>query len=105
MRAASLLTNLLLVTVLAVLAVYYAITTIRIGGIHSSNWTDADLIRDRCPIRLVQPEWVSSQPDTLMNWLVAEMRARCGVVAALWLSGVSIILWRYLRKRKNTHAA
>ncbi len=97
--------NLFTITILAVVAGYYAIFTMSIVGIiHSANWTDADIIRHRCPIRLIQPEWVSSQPDTLMNWCVAEIRARLGLIAALWLGSVSTIVWRYLKKRKNTHA-
>src|SRR5207244_8195884 len=96
--------NLFTITVLAVVAGYYAIFTMSIVGIHSSNWTDADTIRHCCPIRLIQPEWVSSQPDTLMNWCVAEIKARLGLIAALWLGSVSTMSWRYLKKRKNTHA-
>ena len=96
--------NLFTITVLAVVAGYYAIFTMSIVGIYSTNLTAADIMRHRCPIRLIQPEWVSSQPDTLMNWCVAEIRARLGFIAALWLGSVSTIVWRYLKKRKNTHA-
>lgn len=105
MRATTLSLNLLLATVLAALAAYYAFTTIRVGGIHSSNLTSAQIIRQRCPIRLVQPEWVSSQPDMLMNWLMAETRARLGLVGVVWLGGVNIIVWRHLKSRKNIHPA
>ena len=102
---ALLLLKLLLITVAAVASAYYAIGSVNVGGIHSSSLTDADLIRQRCPIRLVQPEWVSSQPDTLMNWLVAETIAREGLVTALWLGSLSIVVWQYFRKRRDTHAA
>jgi hypothetical protein len=102
---ASLPLNLLTATALAFVAGYYAIFTIRVGGIHSSSWTDADLIRDRCPVRLIQPEWVSSQPDTLMSWCVAEMGARFGLIATLWLVSVIFLVWRHRRNRKHIHAA
>jgi len=92
--------KLLTVTALAFVAVYYAVFTLNISGIYSSNWTDADLIRARCPIRLVQPEWVSSQPDTLMNWCVTEMRVRLILILALWLISVAFLVWPYLKKRK-----
>src|SRR6185503_9208788 len=72
--------NLFSATVLALGAGYYAIFAIQISGIYSSNWTDADLIRDRCPFRLIQPEWVSSQPDTVLNWLGAEIKARLSLI-------------------------
>ena len=94
--------NLLTVTALAFVAGYYAVFTLNISGIYSSNLTDADLIRARCPIRLVQPEWVSNQPDTLMNWCVAEMKARLILVLVLWLISVACLVWRYLKKREVT---
>ncbi len=77
MRAAFLYKT-VLITLAAVAVAYYAIATLDVSGIYSKSWTDADLIRHRCPIRLVQPEWVSSQPDTLMNWVIAEMRTKTG---------------------------
>ena len=58
-------------TTLTLIGAYFAITTVRVGGIHNTTWTDSDLIRERAPIRLIQPEWVSSTPDTLSNWLAA----------------------------------
>jgi hypothetical protein len=105
MRALQLSLNVLLITVAAVGAFYYAIATVNVSGIHSTGWTDAQLIRERCHFRLVQPEWVSSQPDTLMNWIVAETRARLGVVAILWFGSLTIIIWNFVRHRKDTHAA
>ena len=62
---------------------YYAIGRVNVNGIHSTDVTDAGGIRQRCPIRLLRPEWVSSQPDILVSWLVAETIARLGLVTAL----------------------
>ena len=93
--------NLFTATALALVAGYYAILSIQIGGIYSSNWTDADLIRDRCPFRLIQPEWVSSQPDTLLNWFGAEIKARLGLIVVLWFVSGTILGWRHLKKQEE----
>src|SRR5688500_15638052 len=85
-----LITKLLFATTLALIGAYFAITTVRVGGIANTNWTETDLIRDRAPIRLVQPEWVSNTPDKIMNWVVAETCARLGLILTLWV--VSLIL-------------
>jgi len=46
-------------------------------GLHSTGWSYADLIRDRYPIHLVNPAWLTDD----MNWDLIEMGARLGVVA------------------------
>lgn len=54
----------------------------------STGATDADIIRQYWPHRLVEPEWISATPDRLdrlMKWHVYETVARLSVVAALWL--------------------
>jgi hypothetical protein len=90
--------KLLVVTIVAVVIVYYAIAAVNVSGIRSTNLTDADFIRQRCPIHIVRPEWVSNQPDLLLNWTWAEIKARFGLVAILWLCSVSIIARCHLRK-------
>jgi hypothetical protein len=55
------------------------------SGIHATDATDAQIIRDRCHLRLIQPEWVSSNGNIMMNWIVAETKARLGVIAFFWL--------------------
>jgi hypothetical protein len=79
---------LLLITASALMAAYYAIATINLNGIYPSNWTEAQLIHDRCRLRLVQPEWVSSNSGITINWMIAETKARVAVIAILWLGGV-----------------
>ena len=91
----------LLTTFVAIVVGLYAIVTINVSGIYSTNMTDADMIRQRCPIRLVQPEWVSNQPDILTNWMGAEAKARIGLVIVLWAGSLSVIVWRNSRKRKH----
>jgi 4-hydroxybenzoate polyprenyltransferase len=42
----------------------------------SPGASDADIVRQYWPNRLVQPEWVSPTPDRLMNWHLTETVAR-----------------------------
>ena len=101
MKAMELILKLLLATIVAsIVAVYIIVAT---GGALSGIYsiTDAELIRQRCPIRLVQPEWVSRQPDILFDWIMAETKARLGLVAILWLSSSSIIVWHHWQNRKR----
>jgi len=37
----------------------------------SANASDAEIIRQYWPDRLVPPDWVSSVPDRMMNWMFA----------------------------------
>jgi hypothetical protein len=62
--------------------------------------TDADIIRQYWPHRLVQPEWVSDTPDRLMKWHFVETVARLAVVALLWFIVVGGFTFRFLRGRK-----
>ena len=94
----SLIDKILSATALAIPAAILAITNIQISGISNTNTSPADLIRERAPIRLIQPEWVSSTPDTLSNWLAAETYARFALVLCLWLLSVILILRHHLRK-------
>ena len=105
MRAFQFSLTVLLITMAAIAACYYAIATATIGGIHSTSWTDAQFIRERCHFRLIQPEWVSSQPDMVLNWIMAETKARVAVVATLWLGSLTIIIWIFVRRRKVFRAA
>src|SRR5216117_2735506 len=106
MRAATVTGKLLLITIAAMAAAYFATGTVNVSGIRPSNWTAADIIRHRCPIRLVKLEWVegSTQPDTVMNWPVAETYARLGLVGFLWLGSSVIIVWRFAMSRNDTTA-
>ena len=85
-------------TAIAFYATLFAISHLRFKGISTTNTSAAAVIRSRAPIRLVQPEWVSSTPDTLSNWLVAEIYARVSLVSCLWLLAVIFILRHHRRK-------
>ena len=76
------------ITAVALTLAYFAIGAVNPSGIYGTDWTDAQLIRDRCHFRLVQPEWVSSNGSVLMNWIIAESKARLVVIAFFWLCAV-----------------
>ena len=46
------------------------------SGLHSASWSYADLVRDRYPIHLVDPEWVSPTE----SWTITEAGARIGLL-------------------------
>jgi hypothetical protein len=97
MRALILVLKLLLVTFAAMGSAYYAIGSVNISGITSNNFTAADIIRERCPVHLVRPEWVpgKDQGDMLLSWTVIEIKARLIILLILWMLGVTAIVWRY----------
>jgi hypothetical protein len=74
----------------------------------STGASDAEIIRQYWPHRLVQPEWVSDNPSRLMNWHLAESFVRITLVGGLWLMFVAIVgrgvtfspVWRR-RKKPN----
>jgi len=65
-----------------------------------SDWTEADLIRHLWPFHLVQPEWVSTPPD-YMQWTMAETKARLAVVLLGWLVSITLLIRRYIMRRKK----
>ena len=76
------------ITVVALALAYLAIAAVNPGGIYMSDVTEAQIVRKCCRVRLVQPEWVSSNGSVLMNWCVAETYARLAVIAIFWLAAV-----------------
>jgi hypothetical protein len=76
------------ITVVALALAYFAISAVSPGGFYMGAVDEAQIVRKCCRVRLVQPEWVSSKPSTLMNWCVAETYARLAVVGIFWLGAV-----------------
>ena len=76
-----------LITVAAAMTIWFwALTPLGfVSYLTSPGTSDANIIRQYWPNRLVQPEWVSTTPDRLINWHVTEAAARLGVVAVSWL--------------------
>jgi hypothetical protein len=46
-------------------------------GLHPTGWTYTQLIRDRYPVHLIDPAWLSND----MYWSLAETAARMAIVA------------------------
>ena len=79
------------ITAIALAMAYFVIGSVNPSGIYPTDWTDAQLIRDRCHVRLVQPEWVNSKGSVLMNWIIAETKARLAVIGIFWVAALSFI--------------
>lgn len=80
------------ITAVALVVADYAIGAVNPSGIHATDATDAQIIRNRCHLRLVQPEWVSSNGSILMNWVIAETKARLVLIAFFWLCAVGFVI-------------
>jgi hypothetical protein len=80
------------ITAVALVVADYTIGAVNPSGIHGTDWTDAQIIRNRCHLRLIQPEWVSNNGSILMNWVVAETKARLAVIALFWLGAIGFVI-------------
>jgi len=102
MRTPCLILKVLLVTAAAVTAAYYAIASVNVSGLMSTNFSAADVIRERCPLHLVQPEWIAGtdQVDILLRWPITEMKARLAVLLVLWVFSVSIFAVQFRRRHR-----
>ena len=102
MRTPYLILKVLLVTAAAVTAAYYAIASVNVSGLMSTNFCAADVIRERCPLHLVQPEWIAGtdQVDILLRWPITEMKARLAVLLVLWVFSVSIFAVQFRRRHR-----
>jgi hypothetical protein len=78
--------------IMAITAIALAVAYFAIGPtsfiVYMSDLTEAQFIRSRFHLRLIQPEWVSTNGSVLMNWIVAETKARLGAIAFFWLCAV-----------------
>jgi len=84
----------------AATAAWYAVASIQISGILPSDWTAADVIRARCPVHLVSPEWIrgGDQASILFSWATAELRVRLFVVCTLWLFALGALFRRAFQR-------
>ena len=100
---AKLLFKILLSMIAGVAAAYYAVGSVQISGIVNYDFTAAAVIRERCPIHLVKPAWISGtdQGDILIHWCFAETQVRVVVLLVLWALIVSGLLWQYFRRRRH----
>ena len=76
----------------AVAVCFWALRPLGFASYMSSSMaSDAEIIRQYWPYRLMQPEWVSTVPSRLVNWHLTEATARLALVGGLWLLFVSIV--------------
>lgn len=71
--------------------------------LYSTELTDADIIRQQWPHRLVEPEWIratSDRMDRLMNWHIYETAARLFVIVLLWFLIGGGAVYKFIRGRK-----
>ena len=94
-------------TVLAVAAAWCGVASVQVSGIVPTNFRAADIIRQRCPLHLVRPEWIkiSDQGDILSKWAFAEPKVRLLAVSCLWGMGIAVFAWWALSSRRHERAA
>ena len=51
----------LLLTFVAAAAAWYVVAPVDISGLLAANFTEAVVIRERCPFDLLRPEWVAGK--------------------------------------------
>ena len=98
-----------LLTVAALVAAGWVVASVgdSMAGLRNYNVNTAQFIRERNSIILVPPEWISGgtkgmeDSDAWWRWVIAESKARCGLVFILWLTGMSLLIRRHLRRRKE----
>lgn len=95
-------TVMILMTVAAALAVWFwALAPLSFASyLTSPGASDADIIRQYWPHRLVEPEWVRRPRDRLLHWPLMETVARLAVVSVLWLFVTGGVVYGLMRKRR-----
>jgi hypothetical protein len=84
---------------------FWALRPLSFHYVSSTSATDADIIRQYWPHRLIQPEWVTPAKGTgerLMKWHLTETGARVVVVLLPWLAMIGWIYGRNTRDHSST---
>jgi hypothetical protein len=76
-------------------------------GLLPTNFVAAKVIKQGCRVHLVRPEWVAGkeQTDLLLNWPVAEIKARLTLLLIVWLLGVGDLVRLSARGQRHEHSA
>jgi hypothetical protein len=100
---------LLTIVALAAVAWVFLCTGSNMTGLRDYNANTVQLIRERNRLFLIRPEWLAGDAnaggenlDLEWRWVMAEARARCGVVFVLWAAAKSLLIWRYRRRRTQS---
>jgi len=94
------------IVIAAVVALVTARSTaflMRLNGLAVAD-TEAGHIRQRYPLRLIQPEWVV-QDNLTINWVVAEMKARLIGILIAWAVTVVALVWKFKRAASTDKVA
>lgn len=67
-----------------------------LNGLRAMGVTSAEIIRERVPIHLVSPSWISGKDgfDFEVRWSAAECAARLLIVFILWFIGTIVLHYR-----------
>ena len=107
MKTPSFILMVLLLTLLTASGAWYAIGSVNISGLVPTNFVAAQVIKQRCPVHLVPPEWIAGkdQTDVLLNWPVAEIKARLTLLLIVWLLGVGGLIRLSARSQRHESLA
>ena len=94
--------------VIAVTALrFWALPVLNISGsyvvppnVADEDASNAYIIRNYWPHRLIQPAWVSNTPDLFINWSHAEATARVAVVGIVWLIVTVGLIYMLIKLQK-----
>jgi hypothetical protein len=103
MKTPTFIVTVLLVTFLATAGAWYAIGSVNISGLVPTNLVAAQVIKQRCPVHLVRPEWIAGkdQTDILLNWPIAEIKARLTLLFIMWLLGLGGLFFLSARNQRH----
>lgn len=80
---------------------FWALRPLGFGSYFSDYGTsEANMIRQYWPHRLVQPEWVGGKSATFIHWSFAEAVARSSVITVVWLAAIGGLVHRRIRQQK-----
>ena len=74
-------------------------------GLHSTDWTAADLILDRCKFCVVNPKRIKTQDnfDVHFQWAEAEIKARGLIVLVPWCLTAGTLIRKKRKREKRTN--
>lgn len=98
-------------SVVALFAAYRTafVMPMRLNGLSPAGETEADLIRHRYPLRLIQPEWMFESSSVKFNdsvtWVIAEVKARLGGILLVWALAIVALVRRFNSAASSDTAA
>jgi hypothetical protein len=97
--------KLILVTAVAVAVAFYAFASAHIRGLTPLSFKAVQIIRQRCPAHLVNPDSITGadQSEILARWSEAEVKARMALLSFLWLVTISGMVWSHGKKIKTSN--